>query len=194
MRGVMIGWLCFGAWCAPACADGGALLFSAKERGYQIAVFTAPSPFRAGPVDMSVLVQDSSTGQPMPNARVNIRMTKLPRLALEYTATLEAATNKLFRAAQFVLPEPGRWEVEVQVEGSQGRAVLRGEVEAAEPLPRWREMWPWIGWPALAIAIFGIHQVLARKTARNPGPVPSGRRRSAPRDEEYVPEKRPTTP
>jgi hypothetical protein len=30
-------------------------------------------------------------------------------------------------------------------------------------LPRWREMWPWFGWPALAIALFGIHQALSRR-------------------------------
>ena len=47
-------------------------------------------------------------------------MTKPGGLALEYPATTEAATNKLFRAAQFELPEPGRWEMQVQVEGLHG--------------------------------------------------------------------------
>jgi hypothetical protein len=131
-----------------------------KKGAYQITVFTAPTPFRTGPVDISVLVQDSLTGETMPHARATVRMTKCGRLALEYPATPEAATNKLFRAAQFELPEPGRWEMQVQVEGLHGPAVIGGEVEAAEPLPRWREMWPWIGWPALVIALYGIHQVL----------------------------------
>ena len=90
----------------------------------------------------------------MTQARVTVRMTKPGRLALEYPATTEAATNKLFRAAQFELPEPGRWEMQVQVEGLHGLAVIGGEVEAAEPLPRWPEMWPWIGWPALVIVLF----------------------------------------
>ena len=85
---------------------------------------------------------------------------------LEYPATTEAATNKLFRAAQFELPEPGRWELRVEVEGVHGRAAIGGEIDAAEPLPRWREMWPWIGWPALAIVLFCIHQTLARCAGR----------------------------
>ena len=160
--GVIFGWLLLGTWCAPAVADGGSLRLSGKKGGYQITVFTAPTPFRAGPVDISVLVQDGSTGEPMPQARVTVRMTKPGRPALEYPATTEAATNKLFRAAQFELPEPGRWDMQVQVEGSHGLAVIGGEVEAAEPLPRWPEMWPWIGWPALAIALFSIHQILKR--------------------------------
>ena len=155
--GVIVGWLFLGTWCAPARADGGSMRLSEEKGGYRISVFTAPTPFRAGAVDISALVQDASTGDPMTPVKVTVRMTKPGRPALEYPATTEAATNKLFRAAQFELPEPGRWEVQVQVEGLNGLAVLDGEVEAAEPLPRWRELWLWIAWPALAIALFGIH-------------------------------------
>ena len=67
----------------------------------------------------------------MTGARVTVRMTKLGQPPLEFPATPEAATNKLFRAAQFELPEPGHWEMEVQVEGLHGTAVIDGEVEAA---------------------------------------------------------------
>jgi hypothetical protein len=137
---------------------------SGKKGGFLITVFTAPAPFRAGPVDISVLVQDALTGEPMPLTRVTVRMTKPGPLALEYPATREAATNKLLHAAQFELPEPGRWQLEVQVEGVHGLAVIGGELEAAAPLPRWRELlWPWIAWPALAIALFGIRQALAQR-------------------------------
>lgn len=90
-------------------------------------------------------------------------MSKTGQPELEYPATQEAATNKLLRAAQFELPESGRWEMEVQVEGSHGPAVLGGQLDAAAPLPPWRKLWPWIGWPALAIALFGIHQMLAQR-------------------------------
>lgn len=161
--GVIVGGFVLGTWCAPVSADGGALRLSEKKGGYQITVFTAPTPFRAGPVDISVLVQDGVTGEPLPHARVAVRITKLGQLVLEYPATSERATNKLLRAAQLELPEPGRWELEVEVEGVHGLTVINGEVEAAERLPRWRELWPWIGWPALAIALFGIQQVLARR-------------------------------
>jgi hypothetical protein len=157
LAGVIFGWLFLGTWCAPAGADGGLMRFSRKKGGYQITVFTAPTPFRAGAVDISALVQDASTGAPMTQVQVTVRMTKSGRLAVEHPATAEAATNKLFRAAQFKLPEPGRWELQVQVEGLHGLTELGCEVEAAEPLPRWWEMWPWIGWPALVIALFGVH-------------------------------------
>jgi hypothetical protein len=160
---VIVGWLVLRIWSTPALADGGSMRLTGTRGGYRITVFTAPTPFRAGAVDISALVQDASTGDPMTPAKVTVRMTKPGRLALEYPATTEAATNKLFRAAQFELPESGRWALEVEVQGPHGLAVIGGEVDAAEPLPRWRELWPWIGWPALAIALFGIHQILARR-------------------------------
>ncbi len=43
-------------------ADGGAVRLRQRSGGYQIAVFTEPTPLRAGPVDVSVLVQDAETG------------------------------------------------------------------------------------------------------------------------------------
>ena len=51
-------------------ADGGTVRLSQRQGGYRITVFTAPTPFRAGPVDISVLVQDAATGQPVPEAHI----------------------------------------------------------------------------------------------------------------------------
>jgi hypothetical protein len=139
-------------------ADGGTMRMSEKRGSFLITVFTAPAPFREGPVDISVLVQDVTTGEPVPQAQVTVRMTKPGQPALEYPATREAATNKLLHAAQFELPEPGGWRLEVQVEAVRQLAVIGGELEAAAPLPRWRELWLWIGWPALAIALFCLRR------------------------------------
>jgi hypothetical protein len=173
--GVLMAWFLLMTWCTSATADGGTLRLSAKQGAYQISVFTAPTPFRAGPVDISVLVQDSLTGEPVPVARVIVRMSKSGQPALEYPATAQAATNKLFRAALFELPEPGRWDMQVRVEGSRGLAEFAGELEAAQPLPRWREIWPWFSWPLLVIALFGLHQVFARTEHRQSGLPPRGR-------------------
>ena len=120
-------------------------------------------------MDISVLVQDSLTGEPVTGTRVIVHMSKHGERPFEYPATAAAATNKLFQAAQFDLPEPGRWDMEIDVEGSHGSAVIAGEVEAAEPLPRWREIWPWFGWPALVIVLFSFHQLLSRTRRAKPG-------------------------
>ena len=59
--------------------------------------------------------------------------------------------------------------VVVAIEGEQGPARARFEVEAAEAAPRWLALWPWFGWPVLMIVLFGIHQVLVRRKDRGTG-------------------------
>jgi hypothetical protein len=145
-------------------ADGGVVRLRDQAGAYQVTVFTAPTPFRAGPVDVSVLVLDADTGEYVPQARVIVRlMARVTGDVLEYPATTAAAINKLLRAAVFELPEPGWWDVEVDVEGPHGSVLLRFGVEAGESLPRWLELWPWFAWPALAVTFFGLHQVLVRR-------------------------------
>lgn len=115
-------------------------------------------------MDVSVLVQDAATGECLPEARVTL-LLKAPAagLASEFPATTEAATNRLFHAAVFELPEPGGWDVGVAVEGPHGPALLRFWVEAEGPLPRWLELWPWFTWPALVVALFCLHQALVQR-------------------------------
>jgi hypothetical protein len=161
--------LCYLVTWSPchAKADGGAVRLRERAGDYQAAVFTSPTPFRAGPVDVSVLVQDAATGECLPEARVTVRLTaRESGLVLEYPATPGAATNKLFHAAVFQLPEPGWWDVEVVVAGPRGSAMIRFGVQADEPPPRWLSMWPWFGWPALAVALFGLHQIMVRRRGR----------------------------
>src|SRR5262245_64046315 len=131
-------------------ADGGAVRLCEQAGAYQVTVFTSPTPLRAGPVDVSVLVQDAA-GECVPEARVIVRLTaRGTGEVLECPATAEAATNKLLRAAVFELPGPGWWDAEVAVEGPHGPALVRFDVRADDRLPRWRELWPWWAWPALA--------------------------------------------
>src|SRR5258708_15793531 len=90
-------------------ADGGAVRLSQRRGDYQITVFTAPTPFRAGPVDVSILVQDAATKQALPKAQVTVRVAPLARrrAAVPYTATTAAAKNQLPPAAPLRPPKPG---------------------------------------------------------------------------------------
>jgi hypothetical protein len=166
----MIAAVCL-AYPAVARGDGGTVRLSQRQRAYQITVFTAPTPFRAGPVDISVLVQDAANGEPANDVRVVVRIAPVgsPDDELTQPATAAAATNKLFRSALFELPTPGRWEVNIAIDGPAGPAQARFELEVGEPLPHWLAVWPWIGWPAIAIALFGVHQLLVyRNRCRSP--------------------------
>src|SRR5262249_12619411 len=110
------------------------------------------------------LVQDAATGECLSEARVAVHLTARGfGELLEYPATTETATNKLFRAAEFQLPEPGWWDVAVTVDGPHGQALVRFEIQADERLPRWLDLWPWFAWPGLAVTLFGVHQALVRR-------------------------------
>jgi hypothetical protein len=142
-------------------AHQGAVRLCERAGDYQLAVFTLPTPFRAGPVDVSVLVQDAVTGESVTQARVTLRLTaRVSGQVLEQPATNGPSGNRLFREAAFELPEAGWWDVEVSVDGPRGPACARFPIEAGEAPPRWLDLWPWFGWPALAVVLFGLHRAL----------------------------------
>jgi hypothetical protein len=146
-----------------ASADGGTIRVSEKCSNYRVTVFTSPTILRAGTVDVSVLVQDPSTGDPILDVEIDIVLVLRGNGAIATQhATSEAATNKLYRAAAFDLPAPGEYTFCVAVAGERGDAQVSFDVEAAEALPHWLILWPWFGWPALIILLFGIHKWLAK--------------------------------
>ncbi len=146
-------------------ADGGTVRLSEVVGSYRISLFTSPAPFRAGPVDISVMLQDAANSTPISEARITLKMWPLdrPSEAIIQTASTTGATNKLMQAAVFELPEPGWWELHVIVEGPLGHAEAHCQVEAAEPWPHWFTLVPWIAWPLVPIALFGIHLLLVRR-------------------------------
>jgi len=166
---LVVVWLTLGCGCAAVRGDGGTVRLRERKGPYEITVFTAPTPFRAGPVDISVLVQEADSGAPVSEARVTVTLTARPgqHHGLRQQATTEAAMNKLLRAALFELPWAGWWEAEVTVAGGLGEG--RGEetvsfaVEAEEPLPHWVTLWPCLTWPALVVALFGLRRLVVRR-------------------------------
>ncbi len=149
----------------PVRGDGGMPRLWEQKGNYRIAVFTAPTPPRAGPVDLSVYVQDAATGKHLPEVRINVELTLegQPGLTRRYPATAAAATNKLFQAAQFELPAAGRLDVKVHVAGPGGAVLVGFILEAVDPLAPWEIQWPWFTWPALVIVLFVMHQWLAAR-------------------------------
>jgi len=149
-------------------ADGGTVRISQQQGNYRITVFTSPNPVRAGPVDVSVFVQDQATLQPDLNVLVTIKARRRgsDAPALVHPATSETATNKLYLAANFDLPEPGWYTLEVSVSGALGDAKVGFELEADEPAPASWVLWPWIAAPMVPVVLFGLHQFLKRRSSR----------------------------
>lgn len=152
---------------ARALADGGSLRLSEERGPYQVAIFTSPTPLRAGPVDISVLIQDAATHQPVTDVQIVIDAARRDRRGaiIHRPASFEAATNKLFQAAALDLNEPGSWQIEIGLDGPLEEARVALDIEVERPLPRYLAMWPWLTWPALPILLFGAHQFLTSRSA-----------------------------
>jgi hypothetical protein len=181
--GVAVG-LILGRSQIAALADGGTVRLSETKDAYRITALTSPNPLRAGPIDVSVIVQDAATGDVLPEVKVDLRLAsrEQPSIVRQFAARCGNAANKLYHSAVFDLPLPGWWNVEIGIDGPRGTAHARFEVEAADRLPRWLSLWPWFSWPALVVALFAVQQAFAvNRTPVRPTPAPRRPRRS--RDE-----------
>lgn len=166
--------LVIGALPAQSIADGGVVRVSDKQGDYRITVLTSPNPFRAGPIEISVLVQDAATREPASDVDVVVEMSARDRHELIYRAKAlpETASNRLFRAARFDLAESGRWHVNVEVPAHAGQKSARTEfdVEVGDHLPRWRAFWPWFSWPAVVVIAFCLQQTFASRRSASGTP------------------------
>ena len=151
-----------------ALADGGTVLTTTEQDGYRITVLASPTPLRAGPVDVSVLVQNSDTGTIVDTAdvAVSMRQTDGSQLPLRSMATRAAATNKMFRAALFMLPQSGLWRLSTIVTVHDRQLESEADFEAAAALPQFSDLWFWTGWPAIAIGLFAAHRGLVNRSKR----------------------------
>jgi len=150
---------------ATAQADGGLVQVSQVVGDERVTIFTSPNPLRAGPIDVSVWVQEAASGTTLPDARVELELS-LPAAGsetLRASATHAAATNKLFLAAMLDVPQAGLWHLSANVEGQSRSGAtfnrrLNCNLFVAEPLPKWRSMWPWYCWPAVVVLLFAWRQ------------------------------------
>jgi hypothetical protein len=167
---------------APLFGDGGAVLSRQESGPFVITVF-APLPIRAGPVDVTVLVQTRSALEPVLDANVSILLDGVTQIA-----TRSQAQNKLLYAATLNLPHPGEWNYTVCVKSSAAQVVhatfsrvssipktnaaeaactvaISGSFQAAEPAPPLAAYTFYLAIPPVLIAIFILHQWLSRRSA-----------------------------
>jgi hypothetical protein len=151
-----------GAHASRVLADGGRLAIVDRQGDLRVSVFTLPNPLRAGPVDISVLLQNAHTDQPIRDAQVsvNAKLRDNTRRQVYATASRAAATNKLMQAALFDLPEPGLWDVDVTCRTGDRVLQTQFAMDAGQPLPNWISVWSWFTWPLGVVLIFGVHRLL----------------------------------
>jgi hypothetical protein len=124
-----------GTFAEATAAGGGGMVQLHREAGdLAITVFTSPSPLVAGPVDMSVLVQNRNGLQPVVDADVFLYLRESSTGAeFEAHATRQNAQNKPLYAAPLMLSKPGKWELGVTVERNGQLTGVGGLLEVAAP-------------------------------------------------------------
>lgn len=164
-------------------ADGGTVQISQKSGPFRVTIFTTSAVVRAGPEDVSVLVQDPTTHQPILNAAVQLSFRRLGSQpvaegeawvppcckmksegSLEgMAATHELATNKLLYAALPTFPTAGTWEVHADIQTSIGAASVTGPLQVEPPAPPALAYWPFFLLPVVSIAGYIVHFNLRKK-------------------------------
>jgi hypothetical protein len=142
--------------------DGGVVRLSETVGELLVTVFTAPTPLRAGPVDVSVLVQQSDGKRPILDDAVSIALRpSAGGTVLHAAATHEQATNKLLYAAVVDLPTSGDWDLEVTVDHGGTNAKVTTIVSAGSPAsPLLSFLWPYLLFPPISIVLFVLHEWL----------------------------------
>lgn len=167
MRIVLLACILLGA--LPARADGGRLQMRTQAGPFTISLFTLPDTLAAGPIDASVLVQDSTSSDVLMDAAVTLALTPPHADASSIVIPLShaQATNKLLQAAQIDLPTPGKWRVDVQVEQGGRRANCTTELEVVPRTSPWGTVWFFALLPATVMLLFAGVQVRKAKLERN---------------------------
>ena len=140
-------------------ADGGAVQVWQADGSFVVTVFAAPTPLRAGPVDLSVLVQRTDSDAAVLNADVLLTlMSPYDGALIHAAATQQQATNKLLYAAALNLPVAGVWDLRVAVRSGSDVAHVGCPLDVAAALPPLLAHWPYLAFPPLAVLLFALHQ------------------------------------
>lgn len=163
-------------------ADGGIPVGQIERDGLRVTVFAAPVPLRAGPLDVTFLVQEIPSNQPVTDATISVATQKLSppspnpvRLpawcrAVAPGSLLPATTdhsgNRLLQGLYIPLNEPGRWEIKILVTRGPDSFSAPLTLEVADPVEPLEQWWPLIALVPLCVVIYIWHARLAGRQHR----------------------------
>jgi hypothetical protein len=142
-------------------ADGGIVQLQRLAGPLVITVFTAPAP--AGPVDISIMIQDRNNMHPVLDAEVIVILQRDGGETIEAAAKREQSKNKLLYTALMLVPKAGRWEIEVTVLRKSEETRIGGTMTVAPPHHFLLTHWWVLALPPVTIGLFVINQWLKRR-------------------------------
>jgi hypothetical protein len=151
-----------GMWATAARGDGGTMLLHQDSGAFTITLFAAPQPLQVGGADLSVMVQDRSSGDVLLDSAVDLTVAPEAAGATPQTVRLTRgqASNRLLQAAAIHFPSAGKWRLTLLVSRG-GETVRLGTECTVEPdRSRARLVWFYVLLPVGIILLFVIHQGL----------------------------------
>jgi hypothetical protein len=149
-----------------ALADGGTVQLRKEAGPFVITVFTAPAPLSAGPVDISLLLQNRNGLEPVLDASVSLTLRDASGAEIRARPTREQAQNKLLYAAPVTLAEPGKWRLGVTILRNGERTGATGIIDVAPTPEMSASYWSYIAFPPSMIVAFVVRERLIRRKAR----------------------------
>lgn len=139
---------------ALAFADGGRVQLRQESGPFLITVFLASS-------DLSVLVQDRATQQPILDAIVFVEIGDT-----QWSATREQAQNKLLYSTPVKVDEAGKQSFTVDIQHGNDHAAVSGAIDVPKPSLMLASNWQYVALPPVFIALFAVREWLVRRRAR----------------------------
>ena len=152
-------------------ADGGAMLLHQDAGAFTITLFAAPQPLRTGDADLSVMVQDRTSGEVLLDPAIDVTVAPESPGASPQIVRLEngQASNRLLQACTIHFSSSGRWHLTLLIRRGNDQAQLVTECTVEPDHSRARLVWFYVLLPVGIILLFVIHQVLK---LRSEGKVP----------------------
>jgi hypothetical protein len=144
-----------------------------------VTVFTSAAPVRDSLTDVSLMVQEKDSSQPILDASVDFVFTPPagsdgeeicgPSGAMmqgAIPASHQQASNKLLYAAPLKFGVAGNWRLEALIKRGNDAARLICEIPVGLPTRRLVGLLPYLALPLLAVVLFAINQYLSRRSLR----------------------------
>ncbi|HEV8039349.1 MAG TPA: hypothetical protein VGP62_10845 [Bryobacteraceae bacterium] len=146
-----------------AWADGGAVQLREEAGPFVITVFTAPAPLSAGPVDISLLLQNRNGLEPVLDASVSLILRDPSGAEIPARLTREQAQNKLLYAAPVTLAKSGKWQLDITILKNGERTSAKGTIDVAPAPEMTASYWSYIAFPPFTIMAFVVRERLIRR-------------------------------
>ena len=127
--------------------DNQVLRYKGVSPSLAVAVFAPPGSLAAGSSQISVLVQDRNTLEPLLDAKVDLTAqpaNSSPRLSSTATASHEDSENKLLQAADLDLPTEGEWTLRITVQREAVSDDFQLPLRVAGPEAGATSRWPYL--------------------------------------------------